>query len=92
MTNNNNPNNNKIEITGIVKDVLGSARFKVTLDDNGSAEGKILGGREIICTICGKMHQKRIRIVKGDKVKISILILSSDIADIKGVITFRLDN
>jgi translation initiation factor IF-1 len=37
------------------------------------------------------MYQKRIKIVKGDKVKLSILVFSSDIADLKGVITFRLD-
>ena len=82
---------NKIEKTGFVKDVLGSARFKVTLEDDGTPEGKVLAGKEIICTICGKMYQKRIKIVKGDKVKLSILVFSSDIADLKGVITFRLD-
>lgn len=82
---------NKIEKIGIIKDVLGSARFKVTLEDDGTPEGKILANKDIICTICGKMYQKRIKIVKGDKVKISILIFSSDISDLKGVITFRLD-
>lgn len=82
---------NKIEKIGFVKDVLGSARFKVTLEDDETPEGKILAGKDIICTICGKMYQKRIKIVKGDKVKISILVFSSEISDLKGVITFRLD-
>ena len=83
--------NNKIEKTGIVKDILGSARFKVTLENDNTPEGIILAGKEIICTICGKMYQKRIKIIKGDKVKISILIISNDISNLKGVITFRLD-
>lgn len=82
---------NKIEKTGIVKEILGSARFKITLESDDSPESNILTGKDVICTICGKMRQKRIKIVKGDKVKVSLLVFSNNLEDLKGVITFRLD-
>jgi translation initiation factor IF-1 len=85
-------NNNKIKKTGVVKDVLGSARFKVVLEDDGTPDGKLLVGKEVVCTLCGKMYQKRIKIVKGDRVDILIMVFSSDSKDFKGVIVFRLDS
>lgn len=84
--------NNKIKKTGIVKDILGSARFKVILEDDNTPEGKLLAGKELVCTLCGKMYQKRIKIVKGDRVDVTVMIFSSDAKDFKGVIVFRLDN
>lgn len=80
---------NKIEKIGMVKDVLGSVRFRVILEEDESPEGKILKNKEIVCNLCGKMYQKRIRIIKGDKVK--VLLSIDDINHITGVIIFRLD-
>jgi len=91
MTINNTTDSNKIEKTGIIKEVLGSARFRVTLQEDNTPEGKLLAGKDLICKISGKMHQKRIKIVRGDRVKLSLSVFSSDIKEIKGVIIFRLD-
>jgi translation initiation factor IF-1 len=80
---------NKIERTGVITEILGSARFRVLLEE--AEIYPILNNKSIICNICGKMRQKRIKIVKGDKVKVSIIISSNSIEDLKGTITFRLD-
>jgi translation initiation factor IF-1 len=80
---------NKIEKIGVITEILGSARFKVLLEE--AELYPILNNKTIICNICGKMRQKRIKIVKGDKVKVSIVICSNLVEDLKGTITFRID-
>ncbi len=81
--------NDDIERTGIVTDILGSARFQVLIDGDSSAND-LLGGRRVICEICGKMRQKRIKIVKGDKVRLHVAIVG-DLDSMRVTIIFRLD-
>jgi translation initiation factor IF-1 len=84
--------NNKIEKIGIIKEILGSTRFRVTLENDNTPESKILAGQDLVCSLCGKMYQRRIKIIKGDKVKLSLMISSEDLKNIKAVIIFRLDH
>lgn len=55
-------NNDSIETTGIVKDVLPGTMFRVQL-----ANGHVL-----LAHISGKMRKNFIRIVPGDKVKLEM--------------------
>ena len=52
----------KIEILGIVKEVLPSAMFRVKLEN----------GHSILARISGKMRMNCIRIIIGDKVKVEL--------------------
>jgi len=74
--------NQNIEVSGEVTQALPNATFKVILDD-GSPED--LGGREILCTIAGKMRLYHIRVMPGDKVKVEITPYDKN----RGRITFR---
>lgn len=51
-----------IEVTGIVKEPLRNATFRVTLDN----------GHEVLAHISGKMRRHFIRILPGDKVKLEL--------------------
>jgi len=51
-----------IELTGIVKEALPNATFKVELDN----------GFEILAYVCGKMRMNFIRVMPGDKVKVEL--------------------
>lgn len=51
-----------IEFEGEVESVLGNGNFKVLLDN----------GHEILARIAGKMRRFRIRVLKGDRVKLEI--------------------
>ncbi len=64
-----------IEQDGIVTEALGSARFRVELEN----------GHVIIAHIAGKMRMHYIRILPGDKVKVEM----SPYDLTKGRITFR---
>ena len=77
----------EIERNGVVTEVLGGARFRINISPNGP--GDVVGGREAIGALCGKMHQRRIKIVRGDKVKMKIIIID-DIENMKCTIVFRL--
>ena len=61
---------------GVVTKVLPNTNFRVMLDESE---------REIMCHIAGKMRQRYIRIVEGDRVKVAIS--SYDLT--KGRITWR---
>jgi len=52
----------KIEVVGIVKEVLPSAMFRVQLENGHSA----------LARISGKMRMNYIRIIIGDKVKVEL--------------------
>lgn len=52
-----------IEVSGEVLQELGNSMFKCSIDDMG---------REIVCTISGKIRKNYIRISVGDKVKIEL--------------------
>jgi len=64
-----------IELTGVVDEVLPNTVFRVTLD-NGCA---------VTAYACGKMRQRRIRILAGDRVTVEI----SPYDLTKGRINFR---
>ncbi|GAB6162331.1 translation initiation factor IF-1 [Desulfothermus naphthae] len=51
-----------IEVTGIVKEALPNAMFKVELEN----------GHEVLGHISGKMRKYYIRILPGDKVKVEL--------------------
>lgn len=51
-----------IEVTGVVKEALPNAMFKVELEN----------GHEILGHISGKMRKHYIRILPGDKVKVEL--------------------
>lgn len=51
-----------IRMTGIVDELLPSAMFRVTLDNN----------HQIIATLAGRLRQNNIRILAGDSVEIEM--------------------
>ena len=51
-----------IRITGVVDELLPSAMFRITLENN----------HKIIATIAGKLRQHNIRILAGDSVEIEM--------------------
>lgn len=77
----------EIERNGVVTEVLGGARFRVAI--TGTSSTDILSGKEVVASLCGKMHQRRIKIVRGDKVKMNVIIIDS-IDNMKCTIVFRL--
>lgn len=56
------PDDNKIEMEGIVKAAKGNGNFLISLNS----------GQELLCTLSGKIRNNNIRIVEGDNVKIEI--------------------
>lgn len=65
----------KIEVTGVVKEALPSAMFRVQIDN----------GHSILARISGRMRMNYIRILPGDKVKVEL----SPYDLTKGRITYR---
>ena len=65
----------KIEIEGVVSDVLPGTKYKVTLEN----------GHVVDCTLSGKMRINNIRVVNNDKVTIEM----SPYDLTKGIIVFR---
>lgn len=51
-----------IELEGEVESVLGNGNFQVLLDN----------GHKILARIAGKMRRFRIRVLKGDRVKLEV--------------------
>ena len=64
-----------LEYDGVVKDLLKNANFKIRLDN----------GHEVIAVAAGRLRKNRIRILQGDRVKISV----SPYDLTKGRVTFR---
>ncbi|MBS1713703.1 MAG: translation initiation factor IF-1 [Armatimonadetes bacterium] len=52
-----------IELDGVVVENLPNAQFRVKLEDTGN---------EILCYVSGKMRKHWIRILNGDKVRVSV--------------------
>ena len=52
----------KTEVSGIVKEKLPNALFRVELED----------GREILAHISGKMRLHRIKVIPGDSVRVEL--------------------
>lgn len=64
-----------IEVTGVVKEALSNAMFRVELEN----------GHEVTAHPCGKMRKFFIRIIPGDKVRLELSPYDLD----KGRITYR---
>jgi translation initiation factor IF-1 len=64
-----------LEFEGEVESVLGNGNFRVLLDN----------GHAILARIAGKMRRFRIRVLKGDRVKLEISPYDLD----RGRITYR---
>jgi len=62
MSSNEMQKEEKIEVMGIVKEVLPSAMFRVQLEN----------GHSVLARISGKMRMNYIRIIIGDKVKVEL--------------------
>lgn len=63
------------EFDGVVLENLPNTMFKIELSD----------GREVLCTLSGKMRMNYIKILPGDKVKIEM----TPYDDTKGRIVYR---
>jgi translation initiation factor IF-1 len=65
-----------LQYTGTVKESRGNGNFLVLVDELG---------REISCTLSGKIRKNTIRILDGDKVSVDVSVYDMN----KGRITFR---
>ena len=64
-----------LEYEGVVKELLKNAMFKILLDN----------GHEITAVTAGRLRRNRIRVLQGDRVKVSV----SPYDLTKGRVTFR---
>lgn len=69
------PRSDNIETEGTVEECLPGTKFKVRLDN----------GAVVLCSIAGRMRMNYIRVLLGDRVKVSI----SPYDVTRGIITFR---
>lgn len=67
--------NDKIEVSGVVTNVLKGGKFEVELEN----------GHKCICTCNGKIITRKIKVIKGDSVTIGL----SPYDLTKGIITWR---
>jgi translation initiation factor IF-1 len=70
------------EVEGVVTQALPNTMFRVKLDDKAPEE---LQGKEILCTLSGKMRMYRIRVMPGDRAKVEVTPYDPN----KGRIVFR---
>lgn len=89
-----------IQAEGEIIQALPNMTFKVKLneevaapteagsdqDNQASQDQEELAGREILCTLSGKMRLYRIRVIPGDKVKIELTSYDKN----RGRIVYRL--
>lgn len=66
-----------IEVTGLIDEILPASMFKVTLDDLNTT---------IVCYLGGKLKKNRIKIIRGDRVRVEL----SPYDLTKGRINYRL--
>jgi len=70
-----------IEVEGTITQALPNAMFRVRVESS-AAEVK---GKDILCTLSGKMRIYRIRVMPGDQVKVEM----TPYDETRGRITFR---
>ena len=70
-------------VEGEVTEALPNTMFRVQVDDNEDFAG--LAGKELLCTLSGKMRMYRIRVIPGDKVTMEVSPYDTK----RGRITFR---
>jgi translation initiation factor IF-1 len=71
-----------IELEGTISEALPNTMFRVTIADDAPEEWK---GKEVLCTLSGKMRMYKIRVMPGDKAKIEI----TPYDETRGRIVFR---
>ncbi len=59
-----------IEVEGTITQSLPNAMFRVQVDSNSNKQE--MKGKEILCTLSGKMRIYKIRVMPGDKVKVEL--------------------
>ena len=64
-----------LEYDGVVKELMKNANFKICLDN----------GHEVIAVAAGRLRKNRIRVLQGDRVKVSV----SPYDLTRGRVTFR---
>ena len=64
-----------LEYDGVVKELMKNANFKIRLDN----------GHEVIAVAAGRLRKNRIRVLQGDRVKVSV----SPYDLTRGRVTFR---
>ena len=64
-----------LEYDGVVKELMKNANFKISLDN----------GHEVIAVAAGRLRKNRIRVLQGDRVKVSV----SPYDLTRGRVTFR---
>jgi translation initiation factor IF-1 len=58
-----------IQAEGVITQALPNAMFRVELTADSPPE---IAGKEILCTLSGKMRMYKIRVMPGDKVKLEL--------------------
>ena len=71
-------------VEGSVTEALPNTQFRVNVDDPEAPPE--LAGKELLCTLSGKMRMYRIRVIPGDRVKMEVTPYDLN----KGRITFRM--
>jgi translation initiation factor IF-1 len=71
-----------LELEGTITEALPNTMFRVLVSPEAPEEFK---GRNILCTLSGKMRMYRIRVMPGDDVRIEVTPYDKD----RGRITFR---
>lgn len=71
-----------VELDGVVNECLPNTMFRVEIATTAPAE---FAGREILCTLSGRMRMYRIRVMPGDTVKVEMTPYDKN----RGRITYR---
>ena len=71
-----------IELEGDITESLPNTMFRVKINDSAPEEYQ---GKELLCTLSGKMRMYRIRVMPGDLVKIHVTPYDEN----RGRIVFR---
>lgn len=58
-----------LEVEGTVTQALPNTMFRVKIDETAPEEWR---GKEILCTLSGKMRMYRIRVMPGDRTRILV--------------------
>ena len=58
-----------IEVEGTVTQALPNTMFRVKVDENAPEDWQ---GKELLCTLSGKMRLYRIRVMPGDRAKVEV--------------------
>lgn len=73
-----------IELMGVITEALPNTMFRVIVDKK--SEPKEWQGKQLLCTLSGKMRMYKIRVMPGDQVKLEV----SPYDENRGRITFRI--